>query len=245
MVLATQVQNFELSPEEEEGAKTPKWDPSVLPPILLSTMLLSLCPSSYITVETSSLHQPVCFLYSLITSLTFLVCSSLHPYLLWFSVILVKKEVERWLWEGKFGRGSGDVLLGGVSSPLACREEERWGWAVDVGASLIKRKAEKWEGTCTLELDSCYARRGARGGKCIYARRGVRHVCCCDFHFSSVASVLSAAAGAFRLITCSKSAAKWVSWDKTLKHLLKDHKFFKTHRENSKQTVELAFGFYF
>lgn len=122
-----------------------KQDPSILLFSLL-TMLLLQCPSSYITVETSSLHQLICFPYSLISSLTCLVSSPLHPYLLWFSVVPVRKEVERWLWDGKFGPGSGNILLGGISSPLACREEMRWGWAVDVGASLIKKEKSRQMG---------------------------------------------------------------------------------------------------
>lgn len=75
-----------------------------------------------------------------------LVSSPLHPRLLWFSVVPVRKEVERQLWEGKFGLGSGDILLGDVSSPFACREEVRWGWAVDVGASLIKKEKSRQMG---------------------------------------------------------------------------------------------------
>jgi len=38
-------------------------------------------------------------------------------------------------------------------------------------------------------------------------------------HFGSVASVLSAAAGTFRRTTWSKSAAKWVNWDKKLQNI--------------------------
>lgn len=51
----------------------------------------------------------------------------------------LSKEVETQFQKGKFGPGGGAVLLGGVSSPLVCREEVKWGWAENVGAVLIRK----------------------------------------------------------------------------------------------------------
>lgn len=137
------------------------WDPSVLPPFCLPALLFAstaqLLQHSGDLILTSTHLFPI-LLDQHINLLCLLRFSSL---LLWFSV---RKEVERRLWERKFGAGSRNILrLGGVSSPLACRKEVRWGWAVDVGASLLKKdKSSEWEGMCILELDSRYSRRGAR-----------------------------------------------------------------------------------
>lgn len=123
MDLATQVQSFELSPEEKEGAKSPTWDPSVLLPFPLPTVLLPLCPSSCITVETSSSHQLTCFPYTLISSLTYF--ASLLA--LVFCGISEKGGGKAALGREVWSRQGGDILLDGVSSPLACRKVVRWG----------------------------------------------------------------------------------------------------------------------
>lgn len=46
--------------------------------------------------------------------------------------------MERQFWRGKFGPDSGAVLLGGLLSPLVCREEVKWGWTEDARAVLIR-----------------------------------------------------------------------------------------------------------
>lgn len=89
MVLATQGQSFELSAEEEKGAKKPKVG-ALCAPFFPSTNY------AFSSVSQLLYHRGT---YSLITSLIYLVSSPLHPYLLWFSVVPVRKEVERWLLE--------------------------------------------------------------------------------------------------------------------------------------------------
>lgn len=80
MAWATQVQSPKLSSEGKDYTKSSKWDHSVLLLVPLPAVLL--CTSYYITLEALIYLNPLVSHTTLINSLTYLLSSPLHPYLL-------------------------------------------------------------------------------------------------------------------------------------------------------------------